>query len=767
MSRVFLAHEPTLGRDVVVKVLPPDLAADVSVERFEREIQVAARLQHPHIVPVLSAGNSAGLPYLVMPYIAGESLRAKLQRERELPIGEAVRILRDVALALQYAHTRGIVHRDIKPENILLTDGTAVVTDFGVAKALVASTDADHERTLTSVGLALGTPAYMAPEQAAGDPATDHRADIYAWATLAYEMLTGSAPFTGRSPQATFAAHMTEAVKPLGVLRPGVTPVLANLVMRGVEKRPADRPQSAAELVQTLDLVVSTGTITPQPVTYTPAPRRMLTYAVVAAIAVALAGVALWLRRDGSAPSAGVTSIAVLPFVDAGVGGDDYFAEGMSDELSAALGRIPGLQVASRTSTFAFRGESVDVRQVGSRLKVDAVLEGRVRRAGDRLRVTAQLTDAGTGLSLWTDAFEREQRDVFAVQDDIARAIASALQVRLASTGAASGTAARGTSDLEAYDLYLRGRYFWHRRGAENLRTAIGYFERAIQRDPDFARAHAGLAIAAVLLPEYSDSAVAGLEARGEAAARRALALDSTLAEANAAIGLARVHAWDWDAAERAYRRAVADDPRYATGHQWLGELLYTTDRVDESIAEMRTATELDPLAPIHAAALGYVYMVARRYDESLASVRRGLEIAPTLGIHHRLAAFAYLFAGDRSRALAHARQMVEYDPELLLRRGQFVYVAARAGRRDLADAAFAELARTRQWQNNGAFVFAYLGRGDRDRALQALEQAVDDHDQFISSYGLLNDPTWDELRADPRFQRVLERVGLARFTRR
>jgi eukaryotic-like serine/threonine-protein kinase len=771
MSRVFLAREQTLGRDVVVKVLPPDMAAEVNVERFQREIQVAAKLQHPHIVPVLAAGNSDGLPYLVMPYIAGETLRERLAREGELPVAAGIRLLRDIAVALDYAHRNGIVHRDIKPENVLLTGGSAVVADFGVAKALAAAVTSDTAgatetaRSLTSIGVALGTPMYMAPEQAAADPATDHRADIYAWGVLAYEVLAGLPPFTGRSPQALFAAHMTERPRPVEEVRPASPPALAELVMRALEKRPADRPQTAGEIVRALDDLAANVTSGPTIVRRAPAfqTRAWWIYAAAAVLVVVLVSAALIARRTASTEAnASIRSIAVLPFVDAAGadGADDYFVEGMSDELSAALGRIPGLQVASRTSTHAFKGETVDVRQVGNRLRVDAVLEGRVRRAGDRLRVTAQLTSVATGLSFWTDSYERQVKDVFAVQDELARAIASALQLRLAAPSTAA-RANQGTADLAAYDLYLRGRYYWHRRGAANLQTAARYFSQAIDRDPNFARAHAGLAIAQVLIPEYTHAVdEAEYNARAEASAARALELDSTLAEAYAARGLARVHAWDWRGGEEAYRRATHFEPSYATAHQWYGELLYHLGRTRESVAEMRRATELDPLAPIAAVALSYSLRTDRQPLPALQEAERAISLAPDLGIAYHALAMSSLLAGEYDKAVAAARRGAELEPTLDSRLATLVLVLGKSGRREEALAAFRTL-QARAADRPVVMMWGYIGIGEAARAAGELERAVERRDQSLTYSSIVADPAFDDIRELPAYTRAVRNMGL------
>ncbi|HUF65671.1 MAG TPA: protein kinase [Gemmatimonadaceae bacterium] len=774
MSRVFVAREQTLGRDVVIKVLPPEMAADVSIERFQREIQVAAGLQHPLIVPVISAGQTKGLPYLVMPFIAGESLRQRLARQRELPVREAVRILRDVAVALEYAHTRGVVHRDIKPENILLTGGTAVVADFGVAKALAASATAEDAipTALTSIGVALGTPQYMAPEQAAADPTVDHRADIYAWGVVAYEVLAGAPPFAGRSPQAILAAHIAEPVQRLELVRPGCPAGICELVMQALEKRPSDRPQSASEIVQVLDgtvaSLVSGPTRTSPAIVARKRPRWL--YVAASLVAILLVGSLVYAGLFGGARGTGaasveptIRSVAVLPFVDAGRGdgADDYFVEGMSDELSAALGRIPGLQVASRTSTYAFKGESVDVRQVGERLKVDAVLEGRVRRAGDRLRVTAQLTNVGTGLSFWTDSYEREVKDVFAVQDDIARAIASALQFRLGAAAAASLGRGQGTESVEAYDLYLRGRYHLHRRGESNLKTAITFLEQAIVRDGSFARGHAALAMAEALLPEYTDTVEPDeYNARAENSAQRALALDSTISEAHTAHGLAHVHGWEWDEAETAYRRALDLDPRNATAHQWLGELSYHMGRTRDAVAHMRQAAELEPLAPIVAVATSYALITDRQYAAALTEAERGVSLAPELGIAHRLAAMAAMLTGQTDKAIAAMGRAADLEPNLDLRLSQGVFILARTGQRDEAAAAFRALQR-RGVVRPFVLVWGYLGMGDYARAAAELERAVDAKDQQVTNYSIVADPALEDLREFPAYRRAVQKMGL------
>ena len=780
---------------MAIKVLPEELGAAVSTDRFNREMQLAAKLQHPQIVPVLTSGDIDGLPYYTMPYIDGESLRARLDRGGEMPVDETVRVLRQVAAAMSYAHRHGVVHRDIKPDNVLLADDFAVVTDFGVAKALSASALMEPSTSVTAQGTALGTPAYMAPEQGLADAAADQRADIYAFGVMAYEMLAGHTPFVARNAQAMLAAHVMQVPTPIEQLR-GIPPSLATLVMQCLQKRPADRPQTAADLLRVLDSTISSGGTlatsaavvvsgsAPAAVT-TPLSAETLSVTrklpwlstpiiatVVATMIVAIVGYGLFAdsRADGR-PGEELRSIAVLPLDN--VGGDstdEYFSEGMTDELANALGKLPGLRLASRTSAYSFKNHRGDnITEIGRKLNVDAVLEGAVRRSGNRLRVTAQLTKVSDGLSLWSDTYERQTKDVFQVQDDIARSISDALKLKLGASAVAVSSNSRGTANLPAYDLYLRGRFFWNRRGADNLRRSISYFNAAIARDPSYARAYAALAIAYALLPEYSDSAPPDVIDRTKAAASRALAIDRGLAEAYAALGLASVHAWDFKSAEAAYRKAIALDPRYPTAHQWYGELLYHTNHLDSSVAETRMALSLDPLAPITPAAVGYSLILSGRYDEAIAELRKGIELAPGLGLHHAVIAQAYFWKSDVRTAIAEVDTSIALDPEVSSRWGELAYMYGRSGMPEKADSVMKILEERVRVQRVGPVTIAlgYLGRGENDKALDALERGVAEHDiSLLTNFAPATDRVFDPLRSNPRFQRILQSMNLSGYVR-
>jgi eukaryotic-like serine/threonine-protein kinase len=791
MSRVYVAEETALGRRLVIKVLPPETAGAVDMDRFRREVLLAASLQHPHVVPVLSAGSTDGLLYYTMPYVAGESLRDRLAREGALPVADAIRILREVADALAHAHGHGVVHRDVKPGNVLLAERHAVVADFGIAKALAAAGEHGPSRSVTGTGIVIGTPAYMAPEQAAADARVDHRADIYAFGALAYEVLTGQVPFAGPNAQAVLAAHLTRPPVPLRVLRPAVPDALEALVMRCLEKNAADRPQSAAEVLQALDalpILVSGGAQAHAPASLgSPrARRRWLPAPAVAAVAlVVLAGggalLAARLRPDGgdraTTPALGA-SVAVLPFEN--VGGDTaqlYFADGMTDELAMALAKVPGLQVAARTSSRAFRGRQPDVRIVGRQLGVAAVLTGTVRRAGPALRVTAQLADARTGLVRWSDAYTADNADVFAVQARLAGAIVQALAPALAGgddppayvvAGAAVMEPARGTDDAVAYDLYLRARALWYQRGAARLLRAESLFTAATARDPRFARAFAGLALARAILPDYTFGASYETQLSSvREATGRALALDSTQAEAHTALAWVLGGAGRWSEAEEHFRRSIALAPRDPTTHMWYGSLLQTmAGRSSEGVAHLRTAAALDPLSGQIAGVYARVLAGAGEREEARTVAARALALDPARESVHRNVGIAWMQLGEYGRAAAEfeaARRLV--PPTVPLYLGGLAAAYAFDGQRARAAAITAELERLGRLDSlaaGGELVEAFAGLGDTARALDVLEWLVARGEwAHYMVMDVANDPypVWEQLRRAPRFARLREHV--------
>ena len=774
MSRVFVAEEAALGRRVVVKVLAPELAHELSAERFAREIRLAASLQHANIVPVLTAGVAENVPYYTMPLVEGRSLRERLTEARgQLPLSESIGIVRDVARALDYAHTRGVVHRDIKPENVLLSGGAAVVTDFGIAKAVSASRTAAGA-TLTSAGTALGTPAYMAPEQVAGDE-VDARADLYAWGVMAYELLAGAHPFAGKgSSQQLLAAHLAESAAPLSQHAPRVPDALALLVMRCLAKSAADRPQSARELMDVLDGVsVTPGTGVPTRAANSRAATRWMIGGVLGALALGLLVMLVRPRAGSDAPHtpqataaappvASLQSVAVLPL--ANVGGDsstEYFADGMTDELTSVIARIPGLRTVSRTSAFVFKGrKDLDVREIGRRLGVATVLEGSVRRAGERLRVSAQLTNVADGLTLWSDAYEGTTRDVFRVQDTVARSVAGALRIRLTGSGQRALVAA-GTSNLEAYEIFLHARALMNKLTEENLRRSIVLYGQALELDPGYARARAGMAWSMELMGDiYLSPREAYSRAREEA--QRAIAMDSTVDEAWVALGGAELFLdWDFARAGRTAERLVSRAPTSTVALLLDGCYLTFTGQTDSALVVLRRSYDLDPFDVVsNIWPLAYLLIETGHADEA---VRRLEHTATVVGNDPNLVGWL---------ARAHFARGELAEAGKVLRNGGFANSAlaaeleARLGHRDEALRRVREieaLARSR-YVNPTDVARVYLALGDREQSIRALQASVAARGSSPLGFG---ESMWDPIRDDPRFQALMDSVGIPPAARR
>lgn len=754
MSRVFLAKETALGRAVVIKVLPPELEGAVSAERFRREIALAARLQHPTIVPLLAAGEADGLLYYTMPFIDGTTLRAEIASAGALPVARVMGILRDVLEALSYAHAQGVIHRDIKPDNVLLAPHHAVVSDFGVAKALAAAGTGTGSGTGT--GIVIGSPSYMAPEQAAADPSTDHRADLYAVGVVGYEMLAGAPPFAGRPPSQMLAAHIAEKPEPVASKRSGIPPALSALIMRLLEKDPRNRPQSAEEALGALER----GGVGPRPSALSRTAAIGIALVLVAgagiAIAIAMRGEP---KAGGRAPAGQGPSIAVLRFEDLSEShANAYLSDGITDELIGALSRVPGLRVVGRASSFRFRSDSLTPQEIGKRLNVGAVVEGSVQREGDALRVRAQLHDTSTNVVLWEEKYDRKMSNVFRIEDEVSSAIASKLSARFASRDTVASTAS--PTDIEAYQLYLQGRYFWNKRTGESLRKSIELFGRAIAIDPTYARAYAGLADAYNVLGGLTFEAPIIALPKAKVAALKALALDSNLAEAHAALGFAQIfYDWDWPGARANLERAIALDPNYPIAHLYYGYYLQTTGQGQHAVEELRRAVALDPFSLILNVRLGGALIGIHAYDSAIAVYRHVQELDSTFVLIGSGIAEAYIGLGQYDKALHELKRLdTPGDPYL---GGKLVYALARSGRRDSALVILAKMRAHVPASEYPAYhrAIAFAGLGERDSVFLWLSRMLDERGATIIF--LADDPTLEELRSDPRFAALERRAGL------
>jgi serine/threonine-protein kinase len=622
MGEVYRARDERLKREVAIKVLPASFSADADrLRRFEQEAQAAGALNHPNILAIYDVGTHEGSPYIVSELLEGETLRARLAGGAFSPrkaLGHAMQI----AHGLAAAHEKGIVHRDLKPENIFVTrDGRVKILDFGLAKLTQAESGSSAATDLptagTEPGVVLGTMGYLSPEQVRGKPA-DSRSDIFSFGAILYEMLSGNRAFRGDTTADTMSAILLKEPTELSATNREISPGLERVVRHCLEKNPEQRFHSAHDLA--FDLEALSDVSTPSPalagLRAVARPRaRVLLWAVGVVSLVALAAAVLWLR-----PRAGtIDSLAVLPFVNAG--GDpnaEYLSDGITESLINTVSQIPGIRVVSRASAFHYKGKDVGAKTVGRELGVAAVLTGRIVQRGDALSIRAELVDARDDTHLWGEEYNRRLSDILAVQEEIARDISGKLRQRLTGEEKKRLTK-RYTENAEAYALYLKGRYHWNKRTGEDIQKGIGYFQQAIEKDPTYALAYAGLADSYAILFQYAGLPSSETFPKAKAAALKALEMDDTLAQAHAT--LAETHEffdWDFSAAEKEYRRAIELDPKYPTAHHWYSACLSRLGRHEEAIAEVERAYELDPLSPIISTSRAVALVRARQSDRAI-----------------------------------------------------------------------------------------------------------------------------------------------------
>jgi serine/threonine-protein kinase len=735
MAIVYLAEDLKHGRKVAIKVVRPELAATVGSGRFLREIETAARLNHPNILAVYDSGDADGLLYYVMPYVEDETLRGRLDRVGTMPLEEALQTAAGIAQALDYAHKRGVIHRDVKPENILFAEGHPIVTDFGVAIAARAGGG-----RLTQTGAPVGTPAYMSPEQAQGVANLDARTDVYSLGCVVCEMLAGDRTFAVpvlASDPSMFAA---------------VPPAVANVIRRALARDPADRPASAGELVA--ELRAAAGAVSGEGAPPVPRPRRSLVIGVAAGVVL---GAAAWWGIRTLGAEREFESLAVLPLENLmGDSAQDYFVDGMTEALITGLAQIEALKVISRTSVLRYRGTEKSIPTIARELGVDAVVEGSVLRVGDRVRITAQLIDAQTDRHLWAQSYERDLTDVLSLQMDVARAIAEEIRITISPAERARMDRERAVRP-EAYEAYLRGRFHWGKRTRAGFTAALEEFRRAIELDPDFALPHSGLADVYVLLVEWGYLPPEEGIPRARAAALEALNRDSTLAEAYTSLGEVRLIQWEWDAAEQAYRRALELNPGYATGHQWYGFFLSKMGRHDEAVAELGRALELDPLSLIVHTEYGRVLYHARRFEEALQLGRQALALDSGFVDGYWVLGRASLELGRYRQAIAALQRIPEFPY-----RNMLAATYAKAGRpaeaRRVLEAYREWAAGEDGYLSPGLVAETFAALGYADSAMAWAERAYASGMDSRLTY-LKVEPVWDPVRDDPRFQGLLRRM--------
>ena len=757
MSRVFVAEETRLRRKVVIKVLSPELAQGLSIERFEREIQLAASLQQANIVPVLSAGDTNGLPFFTMPFVEGESLRQRLATG-PLAIAEIVGVLRDVSRALSYAHGRGIVHRDIKPDNVLLSAGAAMVTDFGIAKAISAARTQGDGAGLTQTGTSIGTPAYMSPEQAAGDPHVDHRGDIYSLGCTAYELLCGKPPFTGESVQRVVAAQLTEAPRPIAELRADTPPALAAVVMQCLAKDPAKRPQGAEEVARALDSVVVSGF---GPVSSVINRRPGAMYGFAAAVAV-LAAVGLWLakRPAASASVSASRSLAVLPIEN--VGGDstkEYLADGMTGELAGNLRQTPGLDVVGDLSTAQFKHTKLGPTDIASQLHVGMLLGGKLQSQGTVIRLQMYLTDA-TGKSLWSKTFDREMKDNFALQDSIAADVAREMRVVLAPASHAGRT-----EIAEAHDLYMQGRFEKSKLDGPGLKRAEVLFKQALKLDPSYAQAHAGLAFAYdmqadVYAPSHEYHVLALKEAR------LAVAADSLLAEAHVVLGFELAAAnWDFQVGLAEMNRGLALNPSSPDAIFMVIGFSLLSGNTTRALALADSLIQVDPLSPIGPHARAEALLWAGRWAEALQQKVIAKKVDPTVTLVDVTDATALRELGRLDESLVaylDFRKIADVPsfglPTTYERMGRHADAV-----REIQSLE-SRFRSGKEWVDPNFIALAYAGIGDRENAMKWLEKGFEMKTYFIRLTMNWDSPWLHNMKDDPRFIALQKKVLATKF---
>ena len=768
MGEAYRAHDPRLGRQVAVKVLPPHLAADPhALSRFEREARAVAALSHPNILAIFDVGSEHGVTFAVTELLEGETLRDRLKKG-PIPWRNAAEIGAAIADGLAAAHSKGIIHRDLKPENIFLTsDGRTKVLDFGLARWTKAGSDDQTSLpTATEPGMVMGTVGYMSPEQVKG-AAADAPSDVFSLGCVLYEMITGRRAFSRETPAQTMTAILEQAPPPLEP-RTRIPKDLDQLLRHCLEKDPAARMQSAR------DLAFGLRTIAGQSGRYRAAAtsaRRSLTVSAAAAAVVAILAivtVVLWRAQ----PPASTDSIAILPFDNASGNADmDYLGDGITESLINSLSQMPSLSVISRNAVFKYKGRAADAQAVGRALHVSAVLTGRVVQRGDALSISTELVDVRNNRQLWGEQYNRKLTDILTVQEQISIEISERLRLKLTGDDRRRLTK-RYTQDTEAYQLYLRGRYYWNKKTPDGFNKGIQEFQKAIEADPNYAPAYAGMAALYNNLANYNFALIPPKEAwvKAKGAATRAIEIDEGLAAAHASLALVFYQwEWDWPAAEREFKRAIELDPGSSTTYEpspsstyhWYSHFLMSMKRVEESFTTGRHALELDPTDLANNAHQGWHYLWIHEFDRSVDPLKKAIELDPSFPVGQWYLGLAYEQRHAFQEAIAQFQNCVRITAGRPSMTALLGHAYAVAGRKGDAEAVLKELSVAAKQRYVPPYPVAaiYVGLGRFDDAFAWFERAYEGRDSWMAYLAI--DPRMDVLRADPRYADLLRRLKL------
>jgi serine/threonine-protein kinase len=770
MGKVYKIVDKKIKEKVALKLLKPEISTDKkTIERFSNELKLARKISHRNICRMYDLGEEEGNHYITMEYVPGEDLKSTIIRVGQLSVAKTLFIAKQVCDGLAEAHKLGVVHRDLKPQNVMVDEeGNARIMDFGIARSL-------KTKGITAAGVMIGTPEYMSPEQVEGKE-VDQRSDIYSLGVVIYEMVTGQVPFEGDTPFTIGMKHKGEEPKDPKELNAQIPEDLSRLILRCMEKDREKRYQSAGEVrsdltniekeLPTTDRAIpKKKPITSREITVTFGLKRIFMPALVV-VALAIIALIVWkflLKKEPVSAPASKPSIAILPFEDLSPQKDqEYLCDGFAESLINALTKIRELRVPARTSSFSFKGKERDIHEIGERLNVNTVLEGSVQKAENRLRVTVKLINVSDESLLWSEQYNRELDDVFAIQDEITFAIVDKLKVNL--LGKERGSLAkRYTENQEAYNLYLKGRYFWNKRTEEDLKKALESFEKAVELDPNFSMAYVGMADTYVVLPTYSDIPEKEAYPKAEAAALKALELDNNLAEAYAPLaGVKADYDWDWKGAVKEFKRAIELNPRYSIAHLWLSETFMEMGRHEEAIEEIKRALELDPLSLVANRAVGGTYFHARQYDKAMEALKKMIELDPTFSGTHSTLGRVYLQKEMYDEALA------EFQNELDLRNGRdpstesMIGIAyMKMGKRDKAQKVTEDLLGRAREEHVSPYILGrfFIAIGENDRGFEYLEKAYQERDNWLRRIKI--DPFFDSVRSDPRHKALLKKVGL------